>query len=529
MTEKDITGKSLCQRCLNCGTISVSLLAAAAVLIFFNSIGLRQVRDYDDFWHLWSGRLIFETGAVPRADPILFSTAGLDWINLNWLAQLFNYRLFLSFGLAGPLGLGALLGAVILLCHLAILRRTKPALTPTVVSICLLLYAIRFTHGSRPQDYSFAFLALLNLLLRFSGDSKRISKSACTAIAGLLMLWDNIHGGVIFGYILLGCDILGSAVEEKRKSAANSLLTQRALSLAAAAIIGLCGYALHPHGLAALIHTATYSSSMRPIFYERIFELMPPSLLGLQGATLTAYAIGAAGLAVAVKRFTPLREAFFFVLFLCLSQSMQRFITPLLIVSLPLFTELFDSYWRKKFPKAPASNCAGEAAADRLCSTTAAVTALILLSWLCFFMPSASPDRTPGTSAEQFVDPKMFPVGAAKFIKSSNIPGRIFNEYGAGGYLGWVFYPEQRLYIDGRGDLISQGPVFDDYVKIVEVQPGFQDLLAKLGIDLLLMPGESKIAKVLSGADAGPPGVEVKRWQPIYRDKWFTLLRRPAD
>lgn len=511
----------------------LAILAVVITVTFLSSIGLTKIRDTDDFWHLWCGRLIFETGTVPRTDPILFTTAGFDWVNLNWLAQILNYRMFLSFGLAGPMAFGGVLSATVLFCHLIMLRRLKVGLTAALASIAIALYAINFTHGTRPQDYSFALLALLNLLLRCSGDEKRIAASTAVLIAGILILWDNLHGGVIFGLMLIGCDIAGSLVAARREANNKGgrkvrpvdLITQRAAMLTAASSIGLLGYLAHPHGLDALLHTAFYTSSMNKALYQNVYELMPPSILGVQGALLTLYAVVFVALAYAVRCLSPLRDIFFFVLFLCLTQSMQRFLTPFLIVSLPLFTSNLDLYLRRH--RSSDSSSTSAESADILFSMVASAVTTILALWLVVFMPNLSPSRRPGEDEARFVNPEWIPAGAAGFIRESKIAGRIFNEYNTGGYLGWILYPEQRVYIDGRGDLISGGPIFENFLKIKRLERGYLSLLRDLQIEVALLSTGSKLAQALEHGSSDTDGLATPPWKVLFRDSWYTVLKRP--
>ncbi|MEW6094234.1 MAG: hypothetical protein AB1531_09745, partial [Chloroflexota bacterium] len=52
---------------------------------------LRPVADPDFWWHLRTGQLIAETGAIPRADPFSFTNFGKTWIAHEWLSELIFY------------------------------------------------------------------------------------------------------------------------------------------------------------------------------------------------------------------------------------------------------------------------------------------------------------------------------------------------------------------------------------------------------------------------------------------------------
>ncbi len=52
-----------------------------------------------------------------------------------------------------------------------------------------------------------------------------------------------------------------------------------------------------------------------------------------------------------------------------------------------------------------------------------------------------------------FANTEHYPVKAADFILSQQIKGNMFNNYKYGGYLLYRLYPQQKVFIDGRGDM----------------------------------------------------------------------------
>lgn len=68
----------------------VLLLAAAA---------LAPIRSYDSFWHLATGRWIFDHRALPLTDPFAIASDRVPWINGEWLFQLLARGLELLGGL----------------------------------------------------------------------------------------------------------------------------------------------------------------------------------------------------------------------------------------------------------------------------------------------------------------------------------------------------------------------------------------------------------------------------------------------
>ena len=70
------------------GVLWLCLLALAATL------GLQKIRSNDYWFHLRTGALIAETGAVPHVDPYSYTAAGSPWIDVHWLHQLGLHGLY---------------------------------------------------------------------------------------------------------------------------------------------------------------------------------------------------------------------------------------------------------------------------------------------------------------------------------------------------------------------------------------------------------------------------------------------------
>ena len=71
---------------------AISLRVADGVLlVLFLALtfllGAFPLKDTDFWWHLRTGDLIRQNGAVPRADNYTFTVQGAPWIDLHWVFQ----------------------------------------------------------------------------------------------------------------------------------------------------------------------------------------------------------------------------------------------------------------------------------------------------------------------------------------------------------------------------------------------------------------------------------------------------------
>src|SRR5258708_17427209 len=85
-----------------------------------------------------------------------------------------------------------------------------------------------------------------------------------------------------------------------------------------------------------------------------------------------------------------------------------------------------------------------------------------------------------------------FPAGAATFLQQHHVSGRLFNIYGAGGYLIWRLWPQEKVMIDGRA--LNEGVNLDAMRLInsaVSSDGGesYQQLLDRYGIEVIVADG----------------------------------------
>jgi hypothetical protein len=110
------------------------------------------------------------------------------------------------------------------------------------------------------------------------------------------------------------------------------------------------------------------------------------------------------------------------------------------------------------------------------------------------------------------------PVKAVDFIKAHHLPGRMFNEYGYGGYLIWEA-PEQPVFIDGRADVFEWTGIFEEYGQWMSLQGDPHTLLDKYGINFCLLERQSSMANVLP---------LLHDWKLAYSDNSSVIFTRVA-
>ena len=128
-----------------------------------------------------------------------------------------------------------------------------------------------------------------------------------------------------------------------------------------------------------------------------------------------------------------------------------------------------------------------------------------LVGALIFFFPSPA-------QLQKKLD-ENFPRAALEFMQQQHLEGRIFNQYGWGGFMEWNA-PGLKTFIDGRGE-IRKGTTAD-YAKAFLVQSPFE-ILDKYGIQYVLLAPTQPLSYVLQHSPA---------WRPVYTDNVAVLFER---
>jgi hypothetical protein len=112
-------------------------------------------------------------------------------------------------------------------------------------------------------------------------------------------------------------------------------------------------------------------------------------------------------------------------------------------------------------------------------------------------------------------DATIFPVAAVQHARSERLQGRLFTEFGWGGYVVYA-WPEQKIFIDGGTDFFGED-LFREYSKIKRLVPGWRESLSRWEISLALLNRQSSLAHEL---------MRDGRWDLAYCDSLAVMLRR---
>src|ERR1700722_3819869 len=220
-------------------------LAAIALFLFTLAAFSPQVLGDGDTWsHVATGEWIIAHGTAPRADPFSHSMPGAPWTAHEWLSEVL---LALALRFAGWSGVVLLTGAAAataaLIVGLAAARQLRGV--PLVLTVAIGLSLVTANLLARPHVLALPLAAAWGAGLLAARDRGRASP---IGLAGLMIAWANMHGGFIFGLLLIGPFAL-EAVTEAPVGA--RLLAARAW--ATFALAALAAALINPYGIDAFL------------------------------------------------------------------------------------------------------------------------------------------------------------------------------------------------------------------------------------------------------------------------------------
>jgi hypothetical protein len=349
-------------------------------------------------------------------------------------------------------------------------------------------------------------LATLLLTVVFLGILESGRRPLLWLLPPLTALWVNLHAGFIFGLMM----IAAYAVGERTRS--------RALSFWLAALASLGASLANPYGGRLHVHIWRYLAP-GAWHFGHINEFLSPSF----HAPLALFFELMLGLGVAAAAWHLTRRRLHYTVLLAATAHMAlvsaRNIPIFLIVASPAVAvavrEWMEAAAAGDLPRLAQRCLAGFArladnagAVERLARVPAAslLGALVLAASLS--APSAS-----GKLRAEF-DPRVFPVHAAATLGVAGT--RIFTSDQWGDYLIYRFYPDIRVFVDGRSDFYG-GNLEQIWLDVWNVRYDWQHTLGQYGVDTVLLPAAAPLAGALK---------ESRRWRVVYDDGSAIVFRQ---
>jgi tetratricopeptide (TPR) repeat protein len=416
-----------------------------SILVMVFVLSLRLLSDPDLGTHLKAGRYIVENRSVPVKDTFTYTVAGSEYIDVHWLFQTGAYLLYRWTGYEG-LSLAVTFLALLLFCLL--LFRDRLSGVPTWISCLVLLPAfliIEQRFMPRPEMVTWIFITLLLLVLdRYYRDHK----NHLYLLPVIMLPWCNIQGLFILGPVIMGAYFLSLLIRDRRID----------LTFLLFAFLGVLACLVNPYFIRGLIFPLELFSLFDPqnIYQQHIKELTPFYRLDhlfFRDYLFLGYSACVLVLSALTIRKRKPHEIVLLALFLYLAIVAIRNVPLFIVISFPVLTaSLSDTVLIVSRSRSEPGTVTHNGILKNILFWLLLLLPLLLIPRVitnAYYVSSNSYNRT-GLG----LDPGHQPAGAAGYIRSRHLEGRILNSIAFGGWLSWSL--SQPVFIDGRLEIMKE-------------------------------------------------------------------------
>lgn len=463
------------------------------------------LKDCDTGFHIRIGEYILDTSSIPKYDIFSFSPPSQKWIHTSWLSDVIMALIHKAYGLTGVVIFFAfLISFIFYVLFFKIVRQYSVNIVFTTL-ITLTIITLSQTHLlARPHIFSWIFILIWYHVLDSFWYKQR---NYLYLLPPIMLLWVNLHGSFVLGFILIAIYLLGSIINILR-------VIEKDLSVRKATFLGVTAIACL---LVSLINPYTYHILLYPFgllsqkfVIDHIQEFMSPNFHEAANVVFEFLLL----LAIVVftisrKRLNSI-ELMLTLFFTHMALYSRRNIVYFSIIIGLILAKHAESILKESdgrlanFIKSRASNIA---------AIDASAKGYV---WMVVAIVVVAIGASSGKIEYKF-DQKKKPVAAVEFLKRETIKGNMFNNDEFGDYIIYSAYPKYKVFIDGRIGAAYDESRLKEYAKVIFSEPGWEKVIEKYAIDWIIFDTNSILSRFFA---------EKKEWKLIYSDKVANIFVR---
>ena len=497
--------------------------------LYYNYIPL----FHSDIWgHVSYGHWMLDHGSLPEQDPFVRLAEGVPAINTAWLGQVvlaWSESVGGAEAISHLFALCALASALLLTAGFTV-KGGRPGLA--VVGV-ILAWLIGWSRHAIVRPEMFGGVCFAGLLwLVASIDRQTDTEDSGSApqsirwwqwalIPVIFVLWANLHGSFAVGLILLGCCVVGRAIDVLWRS--KSLLAvfqdrgvRRWLLLTELATAATL---VNPYGIDLLIQTATFSQNPNLNDVLEWFRLEMVSFEGIGMGFSWLLLVVLFRHSRARIRATDVVLLMVFTLATCLRVRMIAWYAP--VVMLALMPHLADVWGRLASHWSSQHLEAKDAVEEPLTTASFRYTLLsVLVVWLCFsFSPISSPLLGGRPRDVDHVYSRGTPRAVTRYLRENPPQGQIANPQWWGDWLVWDGPDDLEVFMTTNAVHLAPNRVWKDYLAIARGNAGLEQRLDRYRINTIVVDRElqvplDRLVRRLAG------------WKIAYQDNRSLIVQR---
>jgi hypothetical protein len=476
---------------------SVADMIFLSVFLYLSlSGGMALLKDCDTGYHIRAGEFILNNHAIPRQDMFSFISPPLPWTAHEWLSELIMALVYRVSGLTGIVVFYSFFIALVYSLLYKTLRAGRGNIFLAIAITLLVTVSSQLHWLARPHVFSLLLMVVWYYLLEAYQYRDR---NRLFLLPILMLLWVNLHGGYIAGFVILGIFLLDNVIKTMTIAGAEKALhLDKAKALALTASLCIVAALINPFGYHILLFPFNVVSNK--YLMDHVNEFLSPNFHeSLPFKYLFLYTIMV--IAVSRKRLNFIEIALI-LFFTNMALFAVRYVTLFALISAPIILRKSDSILDESssgifdFLKRRGTGIASVDDSSRgYIWPIAGILAVVIIGM--------------SGRLEYKFDAKIKPVAAVEFLKKERIPGHMFNNDEFGDYIIYAAWPQYKVFFDGRSDMYGVDQM-KDYYEVAGFDTGWEKILDKYGISWIIYYANSSLSRFL---------LKDERWRLIYSDK----------
>ncbi len=471
---------------------------------------------HPDLWgHFSFGALFEANGQFPYRDVFSYTAPHQMVYDHEWGAGMIFYGLTKNAGSSSLFWLqlvlyGCALGIPLSLALKQLPSKSNPLkelLFALFFPLLALLMCTLYMPTLWAHNFTFFFLAILFLLLeqwRLSGKKRFI-----VGLPLLFLLWVNTHGGFIVGFFVLGIYFMEALIH--RTTAPRKSLSAKCLILIA--FLCFITILLTPYGVNYIKHIWTFWFLDRSdiVDWDSVFSNRLPPFQPFYGIFYTVCFLFwsiSSFLSWKNQGFKTFPRVFLLILATGLEGLLHYKLVPIFVIT------VLGVGFQLSFPKTLWSSVKAVGVnRKRFRAIAYYLTPLALLisaSYMVFMFCITKPQPFSVHVSDQ--RGMGYPIGAVNYLKEHHVQGNLWSTFVWGEFLYWNLYPNMKVAMDGRFEVLYPLSVFQDFMRFA-TPPHDLEIPLKYGTTHLLVPNNRTVNKVFFDKIEHSP-----RWHKQYQD-----------
>jgi len=472
------------------------------VLVLGVILGPRFFGDGDPGRHIVIGEIIITEGYIPQADIFSHTRPGLPLTTTEWLSEVLYAAAHLFMGLDGVVLLAIILIAVTITLVFRETASRSGSYLAAFLFVFWMIAATLFHWLARPHLFSWLLTAVWTVAVPRLA---RGEKTLLWQFPLLMLVWVNLHGGFIVGFLILLAYLAGWGLDrilDKENPPSPDVIKRLSL----VSIVSLLVSLLNPAGLRVWNNVIGHVGDKTLMALQ--IDWHSPDFHTPNAWPFMLLVISLIFALFIKKKRLDSGQALLCAGLAALAFYSTRNIPFFAIACFPVLGEaLRDAGVLRK------SDGGISALQRELRGATWSILATVIVAFLLLTGKTLDTYKLGNT-----FNPISFPVDAVTWLEEHPQSGNVYNEFTWGGYVLYRLWPETKVFIDGQTDFYG-ADLTEEYLTVLNAQENWESILDKYGVEWVLIPR--------SVAIAGQLKLEAE-WTFLYEDDIAVIMRKDA-